>query len=375
MVKKIFIFSIIFCFITEISSYFLSKYGMFLVNETPKVYKTNNNILNNYEWRDEKNLWGAWHLKNSTAQHVYRCWNVMYKSNSLGARGREIVNNSEKDIILLGDSFAEGWGLNENELLKTFIENKYGNNVLNLGVSGDFGPVNYYLIYDKFKDDFKHDTLIILFFPFNDFTDNDLNYFKKKNNFFFHSNIPRYKPYYKKISDYYYEITYPKKAIPRTTWDGVDIETDSLLFKIETFLYNYFWFGNAYKSFKFLLNMNLYESLFHPRSGYFDASVEQQKAVFYFFEKIIDIANNKNIFIFTIPRPEDIKRLENSFEDIENLYWYKNFKNLNKRDNITFIDLAEYMKKDFKNYYHTCDGHFNRYGNYKMFKIFEKLFE
>ena len=26
----------------------------------------------------------------------------------------------------------------------------------------------------------NHLTLIILFFPFNDFTDNDLNYFKKK---------------------------------------------------------------------------------------------------------------------------------------------------------------------------------------------------
>jgi hypothetical protein len=375
MFKKIFIFFIIFFFVTELSSYFLSKYGMFLVNETPKIYKKNKNILNNYEWRDEKNPWGAWHLKNSTARHVFKCWDVVYNSNSFGARGREIENNLQKDIILLGDSFAEGWGLNEHELFKTFVENKYNNNVLNLGVSGDFGPVNYYLIYDKFKDKFKHDTLIILFFPFNDFTDNDLNYFKKKNNFFFHSNIPRYKPYYKKISENNYKIIYPQKAIPRKTWDGFDIKTDNLLLRLEIFLYNNFWFGNAYKTIKFLLNMNLHEAILHPRSGYFDSTIDQQKALVYFLEKIIDIANNKNIYIFTIPRPEDIKRLENSSEDIENLYWYKNFKNLNKRNNITFIDLAKYMKKDFKNYYHTCDGHFNRNGNYKMFKIFEKLYK
>lgn len=374
ILKKILTFLIIFCFIIELSSYFLSKNGILLVNEIPKIYKKNKNILNNYEWRDEKNSWGAWHIKNSKAKHLYKCWDVIYSSNSLGARGKEITNNSQKDFILLGDSFAEGWGLNENELFKTFIENKYENNVLNLGVSGDFGPVNYYLIYKKFKHTFKHDTLIILFFPFNDFTDNDLDYFRKKNNFFFHSSIPRYKPYYQKISENDYEIIYPKKAIQRATWNGSDIKTDNLLFKFELFLYNNFWLGNVYQSFKFLVNMNLKEAILHPRSGYFDATIEQQKAAVYFFKKILDEAKNKKIFIFTIPRPEDIKRLNINTEEIENLYWYKNLKKLSKRNNITFVDLAEYMKNGFQNYYHTCDGHFSRNGNYLMFKIFDKLY-
>jgi hypothetical protein len=375
MFKKIFIFSIIFCLLTELTSYFLSRYGLFLVNETPKLYKKNKNLLNNYEWRDEKHPWGAWHLKSSTADHIQSCWNVQYSSNSLGARGREIENNLQKDIILLGDSFAEGWGLSENELFKTLIEKKYNNNVLNLGVSGDVGPVSYYLIYKQFKDNFKHDNLILLFFPFNDFTDNDLNYFKKNNNFYFHSNIPRYRPYYKKISENNYKIIYPQKAIPRETWDGFDIETDNLLFKLEIFLYDNFWFGNAYKTIKFLFNMNLYEAIFRPRSGYFDSTIDQQKAAVHFLEKIVKMANNKNIFIISIPRPEDLKRLHNSYEDIEDLHWYKSLKKLDKKNNISFIDLAKFIKNDYKNYYHKCDGHFNKYGNYQMFKIFEKFYK
>ena len=48
---------------------------------------------------------------------------------------------------MIGDSFAEGYGVNLNNTSQKYIEDLTGLNVLNFGVSNNFGVVQYYLIY------------------------------------------------------------------------------------------------------------------------------------------------------------------------------------------------------------------------------------
>ena len=48
------------------------------------------------EWRDEKNIWGAWHKINFQQNHQSDCYDVIYKSNNIGARDNEFNINEKK---------------------------------------------------------------------------------------------------------------------------------------------------------------------------------------------------------------------------------------------------------------------------------------
>ena len=98
-------------------------------------------------------------------------------------------------------------------------------------------------------------------------------------------------------------------------------------------------------------------------SGYFDPSLDEQKAAVFFIKKILNENIPKNLILVTIPRPNDIKKL-NEGRNLENLYWYNAFKKLEK-DNVkfTFVDLIDYLPKDFSKLFFKCDGHWSPEGN------------
>ena len=136
---------ILFLFL-EFSAYVFSKLGLLFFNHPPKIYRADDNLYG-MEWLNEKEEWGAWHKKNVISKHISNCFNVTYKSNSIGLRGEEVNLASKRNIFLIGDSFAEGWGVNREETLQHLLETEFSSQVLNLGISGDVGPLQYYLIY------------------------------------------------------------------------------------------------------------------------------------------------------------------------------------------------------------------------------------
>jgi hypothetical protein len=74
---------------------------------------------------------------------------VSYRSNEVGARDTPFTHtklNSKDRYILLGDSFAEGYGVNFEDTAQAQIEKLLGIDVYNFGSDGYFGPVQYYLI-------------------------------------------------------------------------------------------------------------------------------------------------------------------------------------------------------------------------------------
>ena len=192
----------------ESLSFVATKLEMFLINEIPSVYNFNSNT--NYPdiafGRTEREKWGAWHVANSTFRHSKRCFDVAMTFNEVGARDDSFVNLPNVSLFLLGDSFAEGYGVAKEETSEKLIEEGLGLPVLNFGASGNFGPLQQLIIYEEFKQ-LPHQGLLIYVLPSNDFTDNDLESWLDRDR-------KRYRPYFSQsdnpLTPYYFPTSIPR---------------------------------------------------------------------------------------------------------------------------------------------------------------------
>ena len=341
--KLIFVFYLIFIF--EIVSYTFYKFNLLEISHKPKIYLSNDQVSND-EWWTENNIWGSWHTKNKKTRQKRSCFDAIYISNEVGARDGSFLNNSNKDIVLIGDSFAEGYGVNYSDTSQKYIEELTELNVLNFGVSKNFGIVQYYLIYKNLAKNYNHDKLIVFFLPSNDFGENDYNNWKGSK---------RYRPYYKKINDNDYEIFIPNDAIKNYI---------SQTKKIKKIFKDYFWTSGLF------ININYNYKIYRAKkksgtdtfSGYFDSNLDQQKAAIYFIKKIINEANI-DTYLVSIPRIQDFERL-NKGEKLNNVYWIKSLNDLSKNNkNFTFIDLIKHPTSNLNDLYLKCDGHWTLEGN------------
>ena len=197
--KKILIFFCIFGIFFEITSFVLSYFKFLPVSRTPKLYSKSTY----YDFRNEKNIWGAWHKQNQITRHVGACFDALYETNSYGAKDLEFIKEKQNEIkraILLGDSFAEGYGVNNNNTIDTKLEIISDLEIYNFGSAGAFGPLQYYLIYENLAKQFEHDGIILTFLPANDFVENDYKHWKEKKWNLIDDDylMERYRPYYVK---------------------------------------------------------------------------------------------------------------------------------------------------------------------------------
>jgi len=142
--------------------------------------------------RTEKDLWGAWGRPNSKSHLLGQCFDVEYNFNSVGARDKERQTESPKRWIVLGDSLAEGYGIQESERFTNILEERLGWQFANFGGLGDLGPLQYLLIYRHLAKRFEHQGVIVGLTPINDFTDNDSEWWKRNKNRYQQN---RYRPY------------------------------------------------------------------------------------------------------------------------------------------------------------------------------------
>ena len=298
--KIFYIFFLLFVF--ELISYGFYKLNLLEISHKPKIYLSKNEVPND-EWWTEENIWGAWHIKNSETRQIRSCYDATYISNEVGARDDPFSFNNPNDIILIGDSFAEGYGVNYVNTSQKYIENQTGFNVLNFGVSKNFGIVQYYEIYKNFAKNYEHNKVIIFFLPSNDFGENDYNNWLGSK---------RYRPYYKKIENNNYEIFIPNDAVKNYK---------SRTKKIKKIFKDYFWTSGLF------INLNYNYKIYRAKkkygkdtfSGYFDSNLDQQKAAIYFIKKIIKEANI-NTYLVSIPRLQDFYKL-NKGENLNDVYW------------------------------------------------------
>ena len=343
----------------EFCSFVFSYFNLLPVSTTPNLYS----VSTYKNFRNEKNIWGAWHKENLKIRHKKECFDVIYETNNIGAKDYnfDYKMSDRGRFILLGDSFAEGFGVSNQFAFKAILEKKLNTEIYNFGSSGALGPVQYYLIYKNLAIQYEHNNLIISFLPANDFNENDYKLWKKKKwNLF--DDVERYRPYYiKKGNEFDYFI--PRNAKKRDNWYSLDNPT--IFQKIKSLVRETSWSFNIYKSFVLIKNYSEKKSIKY--SGFFDATAEQQEASMYFFRKILNMKKFDNVYFIIFPTVEDLKRIYLKGDNVYNQKWYKELLKIKNEVNYGFkiINIAEYFQspEEYKNLLHTCDGHLNEAGN------------
>ena len=152
-------------------------------------------------WDDLSPSFGVWHHPNATFDHHMPCFDVTYRTNSFGMRDPERAEESSADrrVVVLGDSYAEGYGVARGERFTDLLEAESGVEHLNFGASGHFGHVQEWLLYRDLAQRFDHTEVMVFTLPFNDAEDNRPELFPAS----------RYRPYLRTAEAGGFELYYP----------------------------------------------------------------------------------------------------------------------------------------------------------------------
>jgi hypothetical protein len=338
----------------ELGSYFATKYELLLVNSTPKIYSQNFNYPDILRGRTERDAFGAWHVKNSTYRQASNCFDITMSFNELGARDSSFNLAGDDSILLLGDSFAEGYGVSLENTSQYLLEEKIRKQVLNFGASGSFGPLQELILYKEFKDQVSHSGLIIFIFPANDFEDNDKNIWSSIDK-------TRYRPYFgdgqEILKPFYF-----KEAIKRDMFD------DSR--GLKSLVKDYFWLSNTIRTalliFRDDITFNL-SAQSGSKSYYYEAKEQHQTQLVTAYKKIVELADKKDTLFVVIPSAADIDAFKNtSKKDLyKKQHWFSEINNLAslKDQHVELLDLLDYLPNKTENLFLPCDSHWSRDGN------------
>jgi hypothetical protein len=126
-----------------------------------------------YWWSGHPQL-GMWRFPNAGWEHLTACFRVVYETNSVGARDLERPLRAPGGrVVVLGDSFMEGWGVPLEARLSSRLEAATGRAHLNFAMS-HFSPYQSLLAYRELAKRFDHDAVVLGLLPANDFLDADL---------------------------------------------------------------------------------------------------------------------------------------------------------------------------------------------------------
>jgi hypothetical protein len=242
-------------------------------------------------WADSNPWFGVWHDPHSSFKHVSPDYTLTYDANSWGMRDRERdkSDGGHKRIIVLGDSFMEGWGVATEDRMSDRLERTTGLEHLNFGTSGSFGPTQYLMLFTHLARDFEHAALIISILPDNDFLDDDFDYGR-----IMHAS--RIRPFFIGTKPAYsLTITKPQTAPAGSKY-------------MEPFLLQFTYTGNVIKHFK-ELSRHKQVALPAGYAGYFDFTPSQWDRLEHVLQEFRNAAPSLPILVMTIPCDTDFQRV------------------------------------------------------------------
>lgn len=320
----------------EFSLYLLIEFGVLSVE---KPTYSIDNALSRF-WVETNEHFGVWHAPHARYRNLKACFDVTYTANAHGARDVErSVEHQGSRVVVLGDSFVEGYGVALAERFSNILERDTHLEHLNFGTSGHFGPIQYYMLYKTLAKQFAHSAVLVGIFPGNDFLDNDYEYSKK-----LHAN--RYRPYF--VGTYpHYRLIYDQEHINKSV--------NTLKNIIREFTFSY----ATYNRIKTILLHRKH----HIQSGYYHFTDAQFHIMQYSIEKIVQEAQGKAVYLFTIPQFSDFQ----DYRDHGEAPLAQKLRALSQELAIGYVDLLPYMyhrTQDWAQYYMSCDGHWNAHGHY-----------
>ncbi len=259
-------------------------------------------------------------------------------TNNLHLRNREITGKEK--ILVLGDSFTFGVGVNDNQTYPAVLERALKKEVINAGVMG-YGTDQELLYLKERGLALKPDLLVLGFFIGNDLTDNiDVSNFSVINGFL--------------VRDY-------KKSLKP---------------------YTYTFLKDKINSFFEKFNKKEFDDLFEKKDFYQiytgNSSLEEKewKRTLQLLNQIVDLAreNNIQIIILNIP-PKKFFPLDK--EAYEHLKKENKLLHFAETKGVRIVDLVEVLgkEKDAENFYFKKDGHFSVSGNQAVGKALAKEIE
>ena len=304
---------------------------------------------------------GVWHYPYRVASHHSPCFDVQFSTNSYGARDRErsLHSNGKRRVVVLGDSFVEGFGVPVSQRMTDVAESNTGVELLNFGVSGNFGSVQEWLLYEKLASKFEHTELMIFHLPANDFKDNDPRIWP----------TTRYRPYLRERPGGGFEVFYPVAFENRETPQPI---SRSKYYRRT--LYNNIYLLNLFRQFCQLFDQRdlngeaedlPIESNMAPYNDFTDGDLDR---LLFSYKRIIETAAGRPVTIFVIPTRADLESFDTAG------YKFRVVEALNKFskqwNNVRIVDLLPEFANYAKKYQHSygdftlgCDDHWNELGN------------
>lgn len=295
-------------------------------------------------WAETSPDFGVWHGPRSSYRHITTSYDVSYQANSYGARDKERTKEGRgrKRVIVLGDSFAEGYGVRTEDRFSDRLEAATGIEHLNFGTAGSFGPTQYYLLYRTLAKQFEHDAVMVCLLPFNDFLDDDYDYGKI-------AHTGRYRPYFLgQAPDY--ELVYSRGDMPLP---------DSKV--LENMVREFSYTGNWVKQMKSLAR-NAAAGLGRDYAGYIDYTPAQWGRLGHVLALIRQEAVDKTVLVLTFPAVTDIRKVGAGQEPT----LARQLSEFCSSQDMDYLDLLPGIRSasnDWSNCYYTRDPHWNAYGN------------
>ncbi len=345
-------------------SYLVLEAGCWLMIATGLIdakYPTFHFVFSNPEYpapvADINPVWGVWHYPEHY-ETQNGCVLLNYDINSYGARDRERARRSADTgrVVVLGDSFLEGFGVSVQDRVSDLLEKRTGHEFLNF-CCADFGTTQEYLVYKNLADSFDHATVLVGFLPFNDFENDDLSLLRPGDY--------RYRPYYVRRGDRFV-LEYHQDSLSKSTFNRAHYKVYSNApAQIFTRFLRAFtcWFNIV----DYIKNSR---EQYHRRfngagkvfSYYYDYTEEQAQRLDYVLGLLRQAAGNRRILLCSIPVITDFQR-HRTEEGTPPLT--SRLRQICARWNIGFIDLLDRFPSgtDNRGYFLPCDQHWNLRGN------------
>ena len=115
---------------------------------------------------------GRWRLPNAREQVVNCSGDTLRRySNELGAADDPFIPDTTTNrVIVLGDSYMEGYMVNPADRMSTRLTKQTGHRHLNFAINGT-SPINYWQTYRQFNHSVAHKAVLVGLLPANDFED------------------------------------------------------------------------------------------------------------------------------------------------------------------------------------------------------------
>ncbi|MBT3312770.1 MAG: hypothetical protein HN737_02285 [Desulfobacterales bacterium] len=308
-------------------------------------------------WDDVDPVVGAWRYNNAVLRHNEPCFDVTYSTNSYGARDieRERHSSAVKRVVVLGDSFIEGFGIETEKRMTDVLEKKTGIEHLNFGAGGGFGSIQEWLLYENLASKYDHSDIFIFMLPRSDFSDNNPANFPKE----------RYRPYLNKIDgEYkvYYTVDFDKR---RNAFRGKS-ETIKNIIDNNVYIANFLrWSVREFK----IRYGNKYKNISDNNSSIYDSfNKNDLELLLYTYRQILNIAGTRQVYLFTIPVEQDFNAAKRNGYNFKLVKELKSFSAM--YTNLHYVDLLDDFLKhseenglEFRDYTLDCNPHWGERGN------------